>query len=529
MTLRPATGAYVVALAVLFLFLGPRAAGAHAVLEATTPAAEAVVAEAPRFVELRFDESVDARIGGVQVLRPDGTRADTGRVEVADGGSVVRVPVDAGAEGTYTVAWRAVSADNHPLTGTFVFSVRARSDAARAAASADAGSLRPLLGGAARWLAFAGAFAAVGALAVRRIINDLLPEPGDRRLRLLTIAAAATTTVSVAVTLLVTVADASGRDLAGAATVLPGAVGSTHLGRGATTHAGLAALTGVLALVGWKRRHGQALLGASALGALLSPSLAGHAATADPAAVAVTVDALHLTAGALLVGGLLALAAVAPLLVAPGRLLQRFSAVALPAAAVILATGASSAWIQAGSWPALTSTTWGRLIGVKVAGFTGLVVLGALNRRALANGAAHTGRVLASVRVELMVAALVLAATTLVTNRAPARSEYTRPVAARLDTPTGVVSLTVGPARVGTNEMHLYFLDRAGRQRPVDTVEATVTTGDAVPRKVLLTPVTAAHFSDYDLSLPTPGRWTITITSIRDGRSETTTATLPVR
>ena len=77
--------------------------------------------------------------------------------------------------------------------------------------------------------------------------------------------------------------------------------------------------------------------------------------------------------------------------------------------------------------------------------------------------------------------------------------------------------------------MHLYFLDQNGLQRPVDAVEATVAIGDIPPRKIGLTAVTASHYSDYGLVLPSPGKWVLSVTSVTRGTPATTRLELPVR
>src|SRR6266498_440881 len=110
----------------MFAFAGP--ATAHAVLVATTPAGFQVLDTAPREITLRFSETVDVSLAEVRLLGPRG----------ADIGGVSRPAYPAGkpdtisvtvpkklAGGTYTVTYRVVSADSHPVSGAFAFSVGA--------------------------------------------------------------------------------------------------------------------------------------------------------------------------------------------------------------------------------------------------------------------------------------------------------------------------------------------------------------------------------------------------------------------
>ena len=99
------------------------AAAAHATLVATTPGNGASLDRAPTRVVLRFDEPVETVSVAVRVFTAaggpvpvDDARKLTDREVAAD------LPPDL-APGTYTVAWRVVSVDSHPLRGAFVFAV----------------------------------------------------------------------------------------------------------------------------------------------------------------------------------------------------------------------------------------------------------------------------------------------------------------------------------------------------------------------------------------------------------------------
>ena len=60
----------------------------------------------------------------VAVTGPDGDSAAAGGVEVQ--GRTVTLPLDAGSPpGRYTVGYRVVSADGHPVAGSYTFTVRA--------------------------------------------------------------------------------------------------------------------------------------------------------------------------------------------------------------------------------------------------------------------------------------------------------------------------------------------------------------------------------------------------------------------
>ncbi|GII26940.1 copper resistance CopC family protein [Planotetraspora mira] len=94
-------------------------AQAHTTLKSSTPEKNAKV-ESLRKVTLEFSESV--RFPTLLVRGADGKRYENGQPVV--NGLKVSVAVDAAIPtGGYTVAWRVVSEDGHPLTGEIPFTV----------------------------------------------------------------------------------------------------------------------------------------------------------------------------------------------------------------------------------------------------------------------------------------------------------------------------------------------------------------------------------------------------------------------
>jgi methionine-rich copper-binding protein CopC len=133
---------------------GALPASAHDYLVSSSPAAGSTVDAPPSEVALTFSDVIldlgaaggDAVAGGtssatggssvVQVTGPDGqgTHFETGCA--VNAGRVVSVPVALGASGAYTVTWRVVSADGHPVSDSIGFSYEAPEGAAASAGSA---------------------------------------------------------------------------------------------------------------------------------------------------------------------------------------------------------------------------------------------------------------------------------------------------------------------------------------------------------------------------------------------------------
>jgi copper transport protein len=204
------------------------------------------------------------------------------------------------------------------------------------------------------------------------------------------------------------------------------------------------------------------------------------------------------------------------------------------------------------STAALTGTTYGRLLVVKVALFTAMVVLAALSRRwvqaryrvpamrlspgpgaaAAAPDAGTVSQLRRTVGAETMVAAAVLAVTALLVSAEPARSALARPFSTELRTNQILVDLTVAPAKAGPADLHFYTLSPAGAVQDVAELDVSL----RLPGKdvgPLVVPVQRAgpgHFSAYGFEIPLRGRWELDVvarlTEIDQVRA---TTTVPVR
>lgn len=103
---------------VIVLLAGSGPASAHAALVGTDPADGSVVASVPDVVTLDFNEAVGT--ADVALTTPGGTQVEVTDVVVED--RSVRADVAATAQlGIYTLAYRVVSADGHPVAGTVRF------------------------------------------------------------------------------------------------------------------------------------------------------------------------------------------------------------------------------------------------------------------------------------------------------------------------------------------------------------------------------------------------------------------------
>ncbi|WP_329055651.1 copper resistance protein CopC [Streptomyces violaceus] len=374
---------------VLLLF-SAAPASAHAALRSTDPDDGSVVKQAPRGVTLTFTESVGLLDDSFRVFGPDQRRVHTGEATHADGRSdTARVGLPGKlAQGTYTVAWRVVSADSHPVSGAFTFSVGKRS---ATSTQIDTGPDEdPLTGGlydAARYLAYLAAALLVGAAAFA-----LLCRPADRSpLRRPLVTAWWTLLGSTVVLLLLRAPYEAGAGPAAAFDA--SALGRTLAGRpGLALLARLAVVLLTAVFLVWlsrsresrDRREPVALAAGTALavGLALTWAAAEHASAGIQVPLAMTSSVLHLLATGVWLGGLVAL--LLTLRRSSGEdlteVVPRFSRIAFASVTVLVVTGVYQSWRGLGSVSALSGTSYGRLLLAKLVAVTALVLAAGYSR-----------------------------------------------------------------------------------------------------------------------------------------------------
>ncbi|MEV6180401.1 copper resistance CopC family protein [Streptomyces sp. NPDC052015] len=372
------------ALLVLLLFAGAGQASAHAALRGADPADGSVV-KTPRSITLTFTESVGLLDDSFRVFDPGNRRVETGRARHADGRpdtARVTLPGKLGT-GTFTVAWRVVSADSHPIAGAFTFSVGAPS-ATRAPLSTG-----PVEDPATAGLFKIGRYLAYGAAAVligTALFVAVCRPPEVRPLRRPLVAAWSVFTGSTVLLLLLRAPYETG---AGPAQALdPSGLTRTLSGRPGIALAVRLALLAAAAVLFLRQRRRERLSPATlaaasvlAVGLALTWAAAEHASAGIQVPAAMTSSVLHLLAMAAWLGGLTALLTLLRRGALPAAVAARFSRLAAASVAVLAVTGVYQSWRGLGSLDALTDSSYGRLLLAKLAAVALLLTAGTLSRR----------------------------------------------------------------------------------------------------------------------------------------------------
>ncbi|BCB79631.1 copper resistance protein CopC [Phytohabitans flavus] len=529
------------ALATLALPASP--ASAHAVLASSNPIGNSVLQAAPTEVVLTFSESVRKVPDRVRVIGPDGKRVDQG--DASFDGAVVTIPIqETGAQGTYLVSYRVISADSHPVAGGFTYSVGAPSTTPSDTADQQGDDPAVATGTkVARYIGYAGLVLLVGPVLV---ISLLWPTrlsrsgPGNvvwTGVGLVTLATLAGIWLQVPYTTGGGLFDVDG---SGLRNVLSSTFGTAHLIR-------LGLLVAIALLLrpllrGETGRVDQILLAVLGGAAVITWPVAGHPAASPVAAVSVVVDAVHLTSMAVWLGGLVMLFAFLLRQANDrelGAILPIWSRWATLAVAALVLAGTVQALIEVGTPDALVSTTYGRLIIAKVVLFGAVVAVAAYSRKLVRDRLGDGGprRLRRTVGVELAVTAVVLGLSAVLVQTTPARTasaneELGGPgfYSATLDSNLFKLQVDVDPAKKGNNSVHLYAYDKANKPLPVVEWKGTAAlpANDVAPVDIPLLPLTDNHATG-EITLPLEGDWQLKFTvRISDIDQATVTATVPV-
>lgn len=111
-------------LGLLLVLVFPTATWAHSKLESSTPAADAKITESVKEVSLSFNENIDENLSTLKVKNAQGEAVEVSEVKVNQNTMLgtLAAPVPSGS---YTVEWKIVGGDGHPVDGTYAFEVDA--------------------------------------------------------------------------------------------------------------------------------------------------------------------------------------------------------------------------------------------------------------------------------------------------------------------------------------------------------------------------------------------------------------------
>jgi copper transport protein len=377
---RAALLAAVLALAGVGVLASP--ADAHALLERSYPAAGASLPRAPRAMLLVFTETPEPSLSTVSLLDSSGqTVPGVGKPTVMAGNArELRATLPPLTDGVYTLNWRTVSkVDRHATGGSFAFGIGVQPGSGASAAQAatggspSAGSTPAPAAVAGLWLLYWGLALLVAAGATGALVFGWRLPRGAQ-----TVIAAGWVVAAAGICTMIMAEQAS---VGVPFTELLGAAA----GRSLLAQAVAVAVCGAAVVYAARRPAGPrlAVLGVAAAGAMFVHAQAGHAETASSVRLLNVGDQwLHMLAAGVWVGGLVWLLLGLRGLKGAERAsaVRRFSQLAFAAVAVIAVTGVLRAVPEVGSLGALVSTSFGVVLLIKSGLFVALMGVAWRNR-----------------------------------------------------------------------------------------------------------------------------------------------------
>ena len=243
-------------------------------------------------------------------------------------------------------------------------------------------------------------------------------------------------------------------------------------------------------------------------------SVSGHPSADTLTGIFVPVDVAHLVGIVVWVGGLFSVMVLRrevtdnPL-VAPA--IERFSRNATWAMPLVVFTGVAQTLHLTAGVSTLGDSSYGRIIIAKLALVSVTVILGTRARRSLS--VRGTGSIIPMVRVEAVVAVVVLALSSALVSTSPNAAGGGVPTFTASLAQRGIIAeITVSPSRVGEAEIHALFTPPGGAITPVKAVKVRL---ELPARNVPAVPVEmiqlgANHWSGI-VQFPYSGDWSLEV------------------
>ena len=496
------------------LGVGGGAAYAHTSLSGSSPADGETLETPPAQLHLTFSGKLEGAeaLHRVELTGPGGEPVPVEPAALDSGGKSLMTALPPLANGAYTVTFRVISADGHPIEGGFGFEVAAPEtvpgpdpnppvdeSAPEAEPPSDGGTVEPgtaaetpepepepstdehaghdtqqgAEGASSGGAAFAALLYASRILYYASLLpllgwalwSALRPQTAAEPLaywRRIGLRLQALHLAAFVLHVAVQWAELSG---GGAAASFPDALRETSTGQSWL-------FTGLLSMAGFPLLFRHRVVDAVwPLLLIAAKTLRGHASAFEPIALARLTDAVHLGAAAIWIGGLLALALL--LRRFPERFRDfapSFATAALASYAALVVTGVVAALLYTESLADVVRTTWGWLLIAKTALAVLVLPVAALLRRRLLRADGSQGGVRAWLRADVALLLGIVAVTGVLTHQSPIVERV--PFHWHVMGTEAHLTADIADLREGTNELSLKVWVPEGEAAPAVTVVA---------------------------------------------------------
>ncbi|GAB7056938.1 MULTISPECIES: copper resistance CopC/CopD family protein [Paenibacillus] len=514
----------------------PRA-DAHASLVEAVPAAGSELVQAPEQVVLTFNEPLEKELYQLRVYDKDKRLVTQQGPVMSDNQTAIKLDLPQLGQGTYLVTYHVISADGHPVNGTYLFAVgeslsgQAPADGIRAdmehlhyhdSGPFDRFGVKDVLQFASRIAFYVTMLGFTGLLLWLRWFGTGSPLETKNRLRRNAERWQQFYLIVYILFMWAHMGDLIGDAGAGALLRL---FSQTTIG-----YAWLGGL--LLALLSFVMLYRNALLDYAWVAAVwVAKSMLGHAAAFQPAKDTLTLDFMHLAASSVWVGGLLTL-----LLLwrhereQARRLYPFFSMAAMISILVLIASGVLMTFIFLPDIRYIVETLWGKLLIVKTALVLAVVVTASLIRYFYRrNHERTTGRL---IRADVLLMSLILGIAGVFTYLLPAPAN--EPLNWHVMGEKIHMTAQISPNAPGVNDFtaKVWLPEKLGKPKQVIMKLQSVDSPEIAP---LMVPLESFEDPSFEESfgmkrhsykargayLPYPGRWKLEVRVMDSNDDET--------
>jgi copper transport protein len=495
-------------------------AEAHSVLTEAVPAPNGTTAVSPERIRLTFNERLEKELYSISVYDEKGAKVDTPPAVMSQDQQQISVELPKLPDGLYTVSYRIISADGHPVAESYVLTVGKPTGRTEAAALGH------------KHLETVYGFRILHYLFFLLLLGwvwwkPYVPLQGDgdaasrydRWLRYWRHLNALFVLETVALQTIDAVGDLTWSNISGL--WFRTSAGWSWLALAAVS-------LSAYAVVGRNRALDAAWLAA----ALLAKSLSGHPLAESPVWSAAVPDALHLAAGALWAGGLGAAAVLHRRHPAAVRaFLPRFSRAALYSLITLAVTGTILTIRYVPKLSELVFTGWGRWLLVKL-GLAALVVTTGARLRRLMKRQTDERRLESWLQADAALMAAIVAVVGIFTYLSPTPQNV--PLNWKTEEPGVVRTVSITPNAPGAapNQFAVYITQDSGKPA-IKLAQLRLTPlsrPEVAPIEVPLQPeesdarglrpgASLTAFLAEGPYLPFPGRWRVELT-VRDANDD---------
>ncbi|MEK3799030.1 copper resistance protein CopC [Peribacillus sp. FSL H8-0477] len=465
---------------IICLMALPEMTSAHAYLKQSNPSVNTMLETSPKNISLVFSEPIQPAFHHVEVFSEDG-KAELDESFIPDDNEtqlIAKLKQDLG-KGVYTIKWRVISSDGHPIEGTIPFTIGKEfvtKDDAEDDASVYFPGLDKILIQGMQYLSFS---LLIGFLFFHLWLYPRKKTSYNSRFSGIIWIAFTLLTLSILFSLpLQTTTDAEvGWNRVFKISLLKETIFHTTFGTIWMIEMGLLVILFSSLLLTKKAisaAYGSFLLIAALI---LCKASIGHTAAVNNQVLAVIMDFFHLLGMALWLGTLLALVILLPGESKKGKdhsiywqTIQRFSAFAIVFVLILLVTGIYSSVQHVSSIQSLVTTSYGKVLIGKILLMLIMIGMGAYHSF---RGKCKEKKLGPSVLIEFSIGLIIIMLAALLTNLPTANSH-------EIDNSQVVtienyqISLELTPSQTGVNEMKVQLSKKNGDIPDIEQITGTL-------------------------------------------------------